>query len=337
MSRDVLVACAGYTFIAMIVVALAFFISTAAKTYDTEIWNGKVISKDRNHDTYEEAYQCNCRTVSTRNSDGTTSSNTQCDTCYRTHYTVEWTARTTVGQFQIDKLDETSRRVYNAPDPHRYTIIKPGDPAARKSQYINYVQAVPESLFAPASKELHQKFKGMIPDYPDKIYDHYKVDHFLSPGWNVADRALWNADIANALRDIGGRKQVNLIVVVAKTNDVGYEYALRDAWEGVNKNDVVLLIGSTEYPKIDFVRVISWTKNEAFKIELRDAVMDKGTIDRSIVDTCTAHIEKNYQRREMKDFEYLPVDPPDWLVFVLYVLLGAGAVGAYIFIQRKFK
>lgn len=329
--------CGAYAIIGIGAVCMCFFISTGSAVGDTEVWNGKVVSKDRDHDTYEESYQCNCRTVTSRNSDGTTSSRQECDTCYRTHYTVEWTSRTTVGDFQIDKLDRLSSSVYGAPDPRFYTEINVGDPAAKRHHYVNYIQAVPNSLFAPAAGDLKKKFAGLIPAYPDKIYGHYSVDRFLSPGWSVPDAAQWNAKISDVLRDLGPKKQVNLIVVVAKTADTNYEYALRDAWEGANKNDVVVIVGSTEYPKIDFVRVLSWTKSEAFKIQLRDNIMDLGVVHPSIVSICAAHIEQRFQRREMKEFAYLEgeIDPPEWLVVALIVLLIGGAVGAYVFIRKR--
>lgn len=223
------------------------------------------------------------------------------------------------------------------PDPHRYTIIKNGDPAAVEHRYTNYVQAVPESLFTPASADLKLKFKPLLSKYPDSTYDFYKIDRFITPGYQVNDAADWNQDISLALRERGPKKQVNAIIVVAKTNDPNYEYALRDAWEGANKNDVVLLIGSAEYPKIDFVRVLSWTKNEVFKVELRDSVMEKGTIDRSIVPMMMAQIDKNFERRHMKEFEYLDgeIDPPMWLNLTLMALVILGAGGVFFFLNQN--
>ena len=318
---------AGIFVVASLVIILgAFFISKGSKTWDTEIWNGQVVSKQRVHDSYQRSYECNC-TSSTDSKGNTTRS---CQTCYEDHYTVEWSCNTTVGPYQIKKLDETSRRVYRARDPDRYTSIKEGDPVAKTHTYTNYIQAVPSSLFSPAPTDLKKQFAKLIPKYPDEVYDFYNINRFITPGWSIADASAWNQDISNGLRERGPRKQVNVIVVVAKTSDPNYEYALRDAWEGVNKNDVVLLIGSAEYPKIDFVRVISWTKNETFKIELRDSVMEKGTIDRSIVEMTMKQIDKNFERRHMSEFAYLDaeIDPPGWLVITLIflVLAGAGAV-----------
>ncbi|WP_407306228.1 hypothetical protein [Acinetobacter sp.] len=322
-----------YVLTALVVVCSIFFISKGSKTWDTEIWNGQVVSKERVHDTYQRSYECNC-TTSTDSKGNTTRT---CQTCYEDHYTVTWNCNTTVGDYRIDHEDSTSRRVYMTPDPHRYTEIQKGDPVAKEHRYTNYIQAVPNSLFTPAAADLKKKFTKLIPKYPDEVYDIYKINRFITPGWAPADAAQWNQDISLGLRELGPKKQVNVIIVIAKTSDSNYEYALRDAWEGANKNDVVLIIGSTEYPKIDFVRVLSWTKNETFKVQLRDGVLEKGVIDRSIVPMLMTQINTNFQRRQMAEFEYLDgeIDPPDWLVYTLIFLSIAGAVGVWFFLEQS--
>lgn len=324
--------CVGIAVIGLLITTGGFYLAKGSKTSDVEIWSGQVNSKLREQGSYEKSYDCNCVTVTKK--DGT--STTSCQTCYETHYTVEWNCSTTIGPYEIEKFDSTSRSVYGSADPPRWTTISKGDPVAARKSYTNYVQAVPNSLFDPAAADVKARFAKMLPSYPDNVYDLYKVDRFVTVGWSPADKREWNDAISYGLRELGPRKQVNLIIVVAKTNDPMYEYALRDHWEGVNKNDVVLLIGSTEYPKIDFARVMSWTKNEMFKVELRDAVQEKGTIDQSLVPLALSHITKNFERRRMREFEYLDgeIDPPDWMVCVIIALLAAGAGGVWYMIPQ---
>ena len=315
----------------ILAVGLIFLLSSSVATHDTEIWNGKITSKDRVHGSYVESYQCNCRTVTSGSGKNATSS-TVCDTCYRDHYTVDWTCNSTIKNFTIDHEDWLSRAVYLLPNPGRWALIKPGDPVSTANSYTNYVQAVPESLFTPSSAQLKAKFAALVPAYPINIYDVYHNDHFVSPGYALSDAAQWNADLANGLRDLGPSKQVNAIVVVVKTDDPNYEYALRDGWTGAKKNDVVLIIGSAQYPKIDFVRVISWTKNELFKVELRDAVLAQQNIDRpAVLNALFTQISKNFERRHMKEFEYLKaeIDPPQWLLILTVILLLGAAYGTW--------
>ncbi len=326
-----------YVVVSMLVIAGSFYGSRSAATSDTEIWNGMITAKDRVHGSYVESYDCNCRTVYSGSGKDRTSS-TKCDTCYRDHFTVKWNCNSTVGAFTIDSADWTNRGVYALPNPARWTSIQIGDPAARSHGYTNYVQAVPESLFRPSSPELKAKFASLIAPYPINVYDFYNIDRFVTPGFSVPDAAQWNRDISNMLRTLGPTKQVNAIVVIAKTDDPNYEYALRDAWEGANKNDVVLLIGSKTWPTIDFVRVISWTKNETFKIELRDNVLEVGTVDRvKIMTLLQAQITKNFERRRMREFEYLEgqIDPPNWLLYLVFALVVGGAGGVYWLVNHQ--
>ena len=314
-----------------VVVGVMFAAAYGGAVADIEIWSGKILSKDRVHGTYEESYSCNCSTDS--------KGNTSCQTCYRTHYTVDWVCGSSIGKLSIDSRDSTWRSVYSTPDPQRYTSINIGDPASKRSAYTNYVQAVPNSLFATSPKELAKRFTALLPPYPDTIFDIYRINRFLSPGFNFPDAAQWNTDISMMLRDLGPAKQVNVIVVIAKTTDPDYQFALRDHWEGVNKNDVVLVIGSEDGAKINFVSVLSWTKNELFKIQLADTVNDMGTIDRTkIIPAIGAQVAKNFERRHMSEFAYLKgeINPPTWLILITVLVLIAGYVVAAVRINKAF-
>jgi hypothetical protein len=322
-----------------LILCAVFYGSKGVATSDTEIWNGMITAKARDHGSYQKPYDCNCRTVTSGSGKNQTTSRV-CDTCYEDHYTVNWNCKSTVGGWTIDSADWTNRGVYALPNPQRWSSINIGDPAAKQHGYTNYVQAVPESLFKPSSESLRAKFAGITPKYPDGVYDFYRNDHFLSPGYTTPDAAAWNLDLANMLRELGPKKQVNAIVVVAKTADPNYEYALRDAWEGANKNDVVVVIGSAEWPKIDFVRVISWTKNELFKVQLRDSIQELGMIQRApILSALQEQIGKNFERRHMAEFKYLEteIDPPTWLMITTVIVLLLGGVGTWIALTGQFS
>lgn len=317
--------------ITTILILAGYFTSIGFSVGDVEILNGEVLSKERVHGSYQRTYDCRCRQVCPGTGKNQ-SCRQECDTCYEDHYTVKWNCQTTVGDYEIDSKDWTSQLVYALPNPDRWTIIKPGDPASRRHTYTNYVQAVPNTLFSPINQTLKDRFASLIPAYPDQVYDFYRNDHFVLAGYSTPDYAQWNHDLGMMLRKLGPQKQVNVIVVLARTADANYEYALRDAWDGANKNDVVLIIGSEQFPKIDFVRVISWTKNELFKVELRDRIQELQTVQREkIISTLQDQIMKNFERRKMAEFKYLEsdIDPPDWVIVVLAVLIFGLYAGAF--------
>ncbi len=332
-----------YVLVSALAITLTFFIASSSATSDIEIWNGQVTAKSRLHGEYQKPYECRCRQVpdcTGTGKDRRCGTKRECDTCYEDRYTVTHKCDTTLGAFTIQHLDRSSRSVYNEPDPLRWVQINKGDPVSKTNTYTNYVQAVPESLFKPAGASLKQRFAGLVPAYPDKVYDHYKIDRFLTPGYSSPDATAWNAALSELVKERGPRKQVNTIVVVAKTADPDYVHALRDAWEGANKNDVVLVIGSAQWPKIDFVEVISWTKKELFKVQLRDEVLALGSIQRQpVMDILARQIDTNFERRRMREFEYLQaeIDPPFWLLATLFTLLSAGAVGVVFFLKQNVR
>lgn len=307
----------------VIVVSTLYFAGTVGMTVDHEIWNGEITGKDRKHGSYVIPYPCNC--------------STSCQTCYEDRYTVSWTAQSTIGGFIVEHLDRSSRSVYNTPDPVRYTSINVGDPCSRASTFTNYVKAVPESLFH-ANPLINERFKTMVPSYPGTIYDIYKVDRVLTVGVPLPEHAKWNHDLSLTLRKLGPQKQANAIIVFVNTADQSYIHALESAWLGGKKNDIIIVIGTTAYPKIDWVAVSSWSKQELFKVQLRDAIYDLGEVKRAdvmrLIDT---HVTSGYTRRDMADFEYLKdeIEPPMWLLILAGILGILSSLGASYYFYRE--
>ena len=133
------------------------------QTADTEIWNGRVVSKERVHGHYLRSYDCNCHEVCSGSGDNRSCS-TECDTCYEDRYTVKWSAKTTVGNVTFDTKDSPWISVYLSPDPPAYARCVKGEPASIEHGFVNYVKAVPESLFRQDGAE--NVFADKVPPYP---------------------------------------------------------------------------------------------------------------------------------------------------------------------------
>lgn len=304
-----------------------FQIAVGSMTDDIEILNGEVLAKERIHDKYDQSYECNCTTTGSGSSARKT-----CGTCYETHYTVEWKITANVETWTIDKLDSTSTSVYHEPNPHQYNIINVGDPFSSRHSYTNYLQAVPDNVISVVRPALQNQFKFLIPTYPDSLNDHHQASHFVSPGFSFDDAQQWEDELKNTLKRLGPAKQANIIVVVAKTSDTAYVEALKSAWQGANKNDVVVVIGSSKAPTIDFVRVITWAKSATFKRELEETLLTQGSINRQqVITTISSKISQSFERRHMKDFEYLQetIDPPAYMLVL--IALAMIAIAAYLY------
>lgn len=324
-------------FISVVLMFGAFYISRGMQTADTEIINGEVIDKTREHGHYLRSYECNCTTVTSCGGSGSgrsCSSQRVCQTCYEDRYTVTWECIANIGRVTIKHLDETSRSVYNTPDPKRYTDIVIGEPFAMENSYTNYIKAVPGSLFRPAQETLKQQYASKIPEYPGQVFDFYRINRTVPVGVNIPNIREWNDRISNALRVLGPKRQANVVVVVTNIADPNYFYALQDAWVNGRKNDIVLVIGAPEFPgKPAWVNVMALTQDSIFQIRLRDRIMslDQLTAE-SVVNNIKEEALASFKRKEMEDFKYLEaeISPPTW-VMVMLTILNIIAYGAFWF------
>lgn len=303
---------ADITWLEMIFQIVASFVIIAAliagaKYYnmsDFHYLNGEVLKKNRDHGFYIETYSCNCRTVSNGNSSTTT-----CDTCTRNHYTVDWWLDTTVGRINIDSVDSTFSSVYDEPDPNAYKKAYIGEPCSVSKMYLNYVKAAPNSLFH--KHKYDDSYTAIIPDYPT-IYGIYHVNRVRIAGKinGKIDTSMWDKLLSEKLKKLGPKKQVNIVIVVTSAASQDFRYALEDAWLGGKKNDVIVILGVPDYPEIAWTDTITFggnIGNELMTVEMRDTIMDIGTIEdpAKIVNSIGKVVDERFDRIPMEKFEYL--------------------------------
>lgn len=323
----------------------------AEKFTDVEIWNGRVTAKNRHHGQYTETYSCNCRTKTRRVSYTTTSGSgknartvtkyrteqyEECDTCSRQWYTVKWNCSTTFGDINIAKVESLSTGVYNTPNPQAFEKIVVGEPASTTKNYTNYLQGSDFSILKNRGMAIPPEIK--IPAYPTNVYDIYKINRFFTDlPFTQSELDQWNEMVAKLNRDVGGPKQANIIIYVTK-HGTDFADMVEARWEGLNKNDIVLVIGMGEtQPK--WAKVLSWTKREDFKIHVRDRVMRLTTLDMTGVSAIlTEEVAARFERRQMKEFEYLEneIQIPmgmfiTWLVLTILIPLVV-----FKFVQPRF-
>lgn len=317
---------------------IAFYSGKAGKTLDVEIWSGEVTSKTQDRVSCSHSYSCNCKSTTSCTGSGSSRScttSTSCDTCYEHSFDYDWVVHSNIGKLDIDRVDRQGLQT-----PARWSAVKIGEPFSKKNLHTNYIKGVPDSIFNHAqSLAVSSNLHKLVPAYPSNVYDYYRIDRVISVGVPVPDLPDWNRDVSNLLKQLGPQKQANVIILFVNTNDPQFEYALRSAWLGGKKNDIIVMLGVTEYPKIAWARVMSWTDKEIFKIELRDSLQELEVIDRpTIINMIQSYTMKDFKRKSMKDFEYLEneIDPPDWVIWATFILMALGTVGLAYYQSRSF-
>jgi len=185
--------------------------------------------------------------------------------------------------------------------------------------YINYIKG---------TETLHKKtggnvvgFESLLLPYPrtySSVYGKINFDRVIkTKGITVSEKWIKNVDeqLDISLTTLGKEKQVNIIVYLANTKSEAFTYALEESWINGKKNDVIVLIGTANFPKIDWVSILAWTENEDFKISLRDNILDLENLNDSnkFVNTIVSQIslpdnKGGYVRMPMKNLQYLVSD-----------------------------
>lgn len=323
--------------VACVAFSVIFFFGKYNQTLDYEIWSGEIVKKERNHGSYVRSYSCNCRSVCSGSGKNEVCSE-QCDTCYEDRYTVTWEAISNIGKFTIKSLDSGSSTVYFSPDPQRYSIIQNGDPVSKKVAFTNYVKAVPDSIFH--NKVIDEKFKKIIPDYPDKVYDFYHIDRVLDVGVNIPLLSSWNKSLSSLMCELGYISKANIVIVFVNTSDESYVESLKTSWLNGKKNDVIIVIGMTSYPNIDWVRVFGWSDEELFKLELADEIRNQKKVNPiGTLDIIKKHVQKSFKYKNMDDFEYLEneVEPPIWVIILAVILSLMISFFTTIFVKNQLR
>lgn len=314
----------------LVLVTGCYALSKARAKTDMELVSGEVVKKQQEKVSCSHSYQCRCRTV-TRGSGKNTYTTTECDTCYEHSYDYDWAVYADHGMFEsryeIDRVDRQGKS-----EPPRWTAVQMGEPTASWHEFTNYIQLAPSSLFN------EQKYSQDITlEYP-RIYDYYHVDRALGTAPDLKD---WSRELEHMHKKLGPEAKANLLVVFSNVADPAWSEGLRQKWLGGKKNDVILVLGTPQYPTLSWARVISWSENPMINSKLRDdielAYQGKPLDGMGVLKIADENIRKHFQRMDVEKYAYLEDDyePPTWLLIVC-TLLGLGAaVGTTWFFHHE--
>lgn len=318
--------------VSLILLSCLFF-STSANLTDTEIWNGHVTGAEYHEEWTELVKEKYCN--------GHGKENKKCGGCktrtYRRHHPPSWDVITTVSNLSVNST--TYRNVARyfgneqkvdlfhsgqishgdgdmfkvSHDPTRHQAI----PAANPRSFVNYLQAS-ESVKKVRGHE--RLFPELVRPYPEVYvgpYGYIEIDRVIDAGAGLP--SAWKKTVDRALDEalvtLGRRKQVNVLVYAAKTADQSFAHALEQAWAKGKKNDVIVVLGVAEFPKVSFAHVMAWTKVEAFPVNLRNRILNlpdlrdgKAVASAIVEEISKPAAEGGFERMPMSDLEYLVAD-----------------------------
>jgi hypothetical protein len=309
-------------------ISTGYLVAVSNQTSDTEIWSGRVANKSKDTIGCCHDYKCHCHESCSGTGKDRSCSET-CDTCYEHSHDIEWNAISTNGE----QLYTNTCKAPNSAEPRRWSQIVVGEPTTYPHSFTNYIKGNPDSILR--REGVSKKLLAVVPAYPE-VYDHYRAQRFLAVGGAIVpDIAGLNRRLSEINADLGSVRQVNMTVIVVKTDDQMYLEAVRQAWLGGKKNDLIAVVGVRDAPgggpqEIAWAGVVSWTKIEEIKLSIRDAIVDQKVFDGDkILSVVKTEVAGKFVRRHMADFEYLKstMEPPAsilWFLFIFGLVLSAG-------------
>lgn len=340
----VLAAWISAAFVILVLCFYGFGIRYGINVDDFCVNNGHVTHAVYEEEWTEEYYT----TEETRDSKGNVTSS-RLVRHERTH-SPSWEVYTTVGDFPVSSSTYnaiTARfRVERQTGSHHPGQCSHGDGRTFQTDwrggaptFIPWSATVSTINWVKASKGTVEKRGGVegfsVPAYPGLIQGPHgpKQPRVLNVGLTGMDgkwfQAMeWDMDVlADA---VGASKQCNPLMVLT-TQGPGFTEALRAAWLNGKKNDVILVMGVSKWPQIEWADVIAWDKGSILGPTLRSAMPEVSLDDRSaVVRTFGGAIQKHFQRHRMHDFEYLKdgIEIPHWIGVASLISLVAAATAA---------
>lgn len=317
--------------VALSIVGAGYALALSSRSSDVEHWNGVITSKTKDEVTCCHDYCCSWGQCCTSDSKGNQSCSPCCQAYCKEHsHDNEWNAVTSNGELVFHN---TCNSPYSSP-PARWTQIRIGEPTTVEHSFTNYIKGNPDSILR--RRGAATAWGALLPPYPE-VYDYYRSRQLVQAGLSLPDEVRTNAELAELNGSLGRRKQINIIIVATTAADRSYAEGLREHWLGGKKNDLVVIVSMPRFPEIGWAEVLSWSRVEEMKIEIRDAIQALPAWDgHAVVGLVGAKAERMFVRRHWEDFDYLrsTIEPSETAQVMLFALGIAMSLGLTIVFRK---
>jgi len=327
-----------------IIYALVF--STTTDLWDTNYYNGKVSSSTyyeewKEEVTYTESYSCG------------TSKNPR--TCTRTKKRIDYHSpyyriKTDLGEtISISRSDWLkTKREFGAKkvDIFRSNQVSWGDgdkfvitptkliPTAVGHSYENIVAVANKNVIhTKVPKEIVDQLvkSGKVREYPSLykgVYGETLLNRIIDTT-NGLYEAKNIEKMHNLASRVGKTKEANPILYITN-EDSSITEAISQYWNKGKKNDVTLVLGVDDSGLIQWSRVICFTNNTDFIVDMENDFKGLNIDSNKIITKFEKNINNSFVRKPMKEFEYLKENITLEWYWQLLILLGNIGLSGYI-------
>lgn len=114
------------------------------------------------------------------------------------------------------------------------------------------------------------------------------------------------------------KSKVFLLIFLNKDIDIGFKQ--ESYWDGGNRNEINVCVGTDKVGNIRWVKVFSWNKDKLLSVNLREDIVQQKSLNNvaPICKTIDYNIKNHYEWRDFKDFNYLSFQPTTKQLILIY-------------------
>jgi len=199
----------------------------------------------------------------------------------------------------------------------------------RENTYENKIQCS-HSLFKIEDLNESEIKKWKVYNYPDiKDYDQKTL-----LGITLVD------SIENKFKYINSvyatQFKIKTFVAVFKNMPLKSAYKQRSHWEGINKNEFLICVGTDSVTnKITWIKCFSWMKKPTLEKNIESLIDNQNLTFNDIANELLKTIPSQWKRRDFVDFDYLKIEITSNQLTILMILLLFYNIGISILVIKK--
>jgi len=325
----------------LIIVFICKVSAEYVQTKDKEFWGGWVKSAEYYEDWNEYIHQTCTRSYPCgSDSKGNTQYCTETYDCSYVQYHPEyWQVNGSNGE-EIEvgknKFEELAKRWNSRKfvDMKRRHYTNDGDkyvangtversliePITVEHSWTNRVQASRSVFKFP---EVDPKKYGLF-EYPS-ITDWYRQKMILGDESTGTFKA--NSDLAYWNAMLGAKKRLRCYILIFKDKPIESAIEQQSYWQGGNKNEFIVSVGVDKDLSVKWCHVFSWSEREGLKVDVKDYVLSMKKLDlEKLIEWMAPQLDTWFVKKNFRDFDYLQVDPPGWMIGLTFFLTALCSV-----------
>lgn len=222
-------------------------------------------------------------------------------------------------EFWSNRSFRELNRDYHSVDGNAYDTVFPGTeallvPTKTPHVYENRVQASSSVFNYPEVSKTDRKRYG--------LYAYPRFDPLYGPAVLPTGRHTGEPELQRTNALLGRSKQVCVWVLIFKDQPLAAALKQEALWKRGNKNEFVVCVSLDAAEQVQWAQVFSWTKEEQLKVEARNFLLAQPKLDLVAFDRwLRPELEQHWKRRPFKEFSYLTVEPPAWVIWLVYGLV----------------